>query len=269
MSTPNIPTDIQEPFHRAVLDALPVSVAVYEVVSPTEYRATFMNMTSVAGDPAVAANAVGKSLEELLPPSGAALLGKRFQDCLESGRTYTVEDQYQMPDFVMWTASTFAPVRNSEGRITHVMAMWKDITAEKQRELADQHKEEIIEQQSAALAELSTPLLSISDTTVVMPLVGAVDSRRVSQIMETLLTGVAVRRALIVILDITGVSIVDTQVANAFIRASQAVQLLGAQVVLTGIRPEVAQTLVQLGVDLRSIITRGTLRDGITYALQH
>jgi rsbT co-antagonist protein RsbR len=62
---------------------------------------------------------------------------------------------------------------------------------------------------------------------------------------------------------------VDTQVANAFIRASQAVSLLGAQVVLTGIRPEVAQTLVGLGVDLQGIITRSTLRDGITYALEH
>lgn len=70
------------------------------------------------------------------------------------------------------------------------------------------------------------------------------------------------------IVDITGVALVDTQVANALIRASQAVALLGAQVVLTGIRPEVAQTLVGLGVDLSSIVTRSTLRDGIHYALR-
>jgi rsbT co-antagonist protein RsbR len=101
-----------------------------------------------------------------------------------------------------------------------------------------------------------------------MPLVGAVDSRRVQQMMDALLSGVAESRASIVILDITGVSVVDTQVANAFIRASMAVKLLGARVVLTGIRPEVAQTLVGLGVDLSTIITRSTLRDGITYALQ-
>jgi rsbT co-antagonist protein RsbR len=148
--------------------------------------------------------------------------------------------------------------------------MMQDITAQKQREHEErQRQEEIIEQQQATLAELSTPLLTISDTTVVMPLVGAVDSLRVAQMMDTLLNGVSASRASTVILDITGVSIVDTQVANAFIRASQAVSLLGAQVVLTGIRPEVAQTLVGLGVDLRGIITRSTLRDGITYALQH
>jgi rsbT co-antagonist protein RsbR len=126
----------------------------------------------------------------------------------------------------------------------------------------------VIRHQQATLAELSTPLLSISESTVVMPLVGAVDSRRVQQMMESLLSGVAESRASIVILDITGVSVVDTQVANAFIRASQAVRLLGAQVVLTGIRPEVAQTLVGLGVELHSIITRSTLRDGIAYALK-
>ena len=148
--------------------------------------------------------------------------------------------------------------------------MMQDITAQKQREHEErQRQEEIIEQQQATLAELSTPLLTISDATVVMPLVGAVDSLRVAQIMDTLLNGVAASRASTVILDITGVSVVDTQVANAFIRASQAVSLLGAQVVLTGIRPEVAQTPVGLGVDLRGIITRSTFRDGITYALQH
>jgi anti-anti-sigma regulatory factor len=261
--------NLQEPFYRAVLDVLPISIVMYEVVSPAEYRLVFMNLHAVGGQVADATVGIGKRLEETLPAATAAKLVRRFQDCLSSGLSHTVEDSYQLPDFLMWTTSTFIPMHNADGRITHTLAVWKDITDEKQREFAErQHKEEIIEQQTAALAELSTPLLTISDTTVVMPLVGTVDSRRVTQIMDSLLQGVATSRASIVILDITGVAIVDTQVANAFIRASQAVQLLGAQVVITGIRPEVAQTLVQLGVDLRSIITRGTLRDGITYALQ-
>jgi len=76
------------------------------------------------------------------------------------------------------------------------LSAWKDISAEKQRALAEQqYKEEIIEQQTAALAEMSTPLLTISDTTVVMPLVGTVDSRRVAQLMDTLLQGVSASRA--------------------------------------------------------------------------
>ena len=85
--------------------------------------------------------------------------------------------------------------------------------------------------------------------------------------LETLLEGVAVSRASTAILDITGVPVVDTQVANALLRAAQAVKLLGAQVVLTGIRPEVAQTLVGLGADLSGIVTRATLQSGIAYGM--
>ena len=85
--------------------------------------------------------------------------------------------------------------------------------------------------------------------------------------METLLEGIGEQHASIAILDITGVRVVDTQVANALIRTAQAAQLLGARVILTGITPEVAQTLVQLGIDLRSVATRSTLQSGIAYAL--
>jgi rsbT co-antagonist protein RsbR len=103
---------------------------------------------------------------------------------------------------------------------------------------------------------------------VVLPLIGTVDSRRAQQVMETLLEGVATSRAQVAILDITGVVVVDTQVADALVRAAQAVKLLGAQVVLTGIRPEVAQTLVGLGVDLSGIVTRSTLQSGIAFAIE-
>jgi anti-anti-sigma factor len=100
-----------------------------------------------------------------------------------------------------------------------------------------------------------------------MPLIGAIDSSRAQQVIETLLAGVAASRATTAILDITGVQVVDTQAANALLRAAQAVKLLGAQVVLTGIRPEIAQTLVGLGLDLGGITTRATLQSGIAFAL--
>jgi anti-anti-sigma regulatory factor len=86
--------------------------------------------------------------------------------------------------------------------------------------------------------------------------------------METLLDGVAQQRARLVILDITGVTVVDSQVAQALIRAAQAVKLLGARVMLTGIQPQIAQTLVHLGVDLSGIQTRSSLQAGIATALR-
>ncbi|GAB4215519.1 MAG: hypothetical protein OHK0022_55500 [Roseiflexaceae bacterium] len=131
-----------------------------------------------------------------------------------------------------------------------------------------QLQEQVIAAQAAALAELSTPLIPISERIVVMPLIGAVDSQRAQQVLGTLLNGVAERRAQVAILDITGVPVVDTQVANALLQAAQAATLLGTRVVLTGIRPEIAQTLVGLGVDLRVVVTRGTLQAGIQYAME-
>ena len=128
-------------------------------------------------------------------------------------------------------------------------------------------QEEALRAQNAVLAELSTPLIPISDDVMVMPLIGAVDSRRAQQVMHALLEGTASRNARTVILDITGVPVVDTQVANALIGAARALRLLGAQVVLTGIRPEVAQTMVGLGVDLGSVTTRSSLQSGIAFAI--
>ena len=128
-------------------------------------------------------------------------------------------------------------------------------------------QQQVIEAQRAAIRELSTPLIPISDTAVIMPLVGAIDSVRAQQVIDTLLEGVAAYRAETAIVDITGVQVVDTQVANALVRAAQAVRLLGAQVILTGIKPQVAQTLVQLGVSLEGIRTTGSLQTGVRLAL--
>jgi anti-anti-sigma regulatory factor len=130
-------------------------------------------------------------------------------------------------------------------------------------------QEEMIRIQATALAELSTPLIPISERVMVMPLIGSLDEQRAQQVLDTLLHGIAGSSVQIAILDITGVPVVDTQVANGLVRAAQSVKLLGAQVVLTGIRPEVAQTLVGLGTDLSNIITRSSLASGIAFAADH
>jgi rsbT co-antagonist protein RsbR len=128
-------------------------------------------------------------------------------------------------------------------------------------------QDEMIRMQAAALEQLSTPLIPISEDILVMPLIGTIDSRRAQKMMETLLQGLVAHQARAVILDITGVPVVDSAVAQGLLRAAQAAQLLGAQVVLTGIRPEVAQTLVGIGANLRGIVTYSTLQNGISAAL--
>lgn len=161
--------------------------------------------------------------------------------------------------------------KTPDGEIDVLSTIIRDITAQKRAEEALRQsiaQEETIRAQQAALAELSTPLIPLSERVVVMPLIGSVDSRRAQMVMDTLLQGIAASHADVAILDITGVSVVDTQVANVFVRAAQAVKLLGAQVMITGIRPEVAQTLIGLGVDLSGIITRGSLQSGIALAMK-
>ena len=127
-------------------------------------------------------------------------------------------------------------------------------------------REEIIGMQDALLAELSSPLVPLTPEIVLMPLVGAVDAKRARRVIESLLAGLERQRAAVAIIDITGVTLVDAQVADTLVRASQAARLLGTEVVLTGIRAGVARTLVGLGLDLGAVATRKTLRDGIRCA---
>ena len=139
-----------------------------------------------------------------------------------------------------------------------------------ERRLAEVERErlqaDVISLQAAMLEELSTPLIPLSDEIVIMPLVGTVDSKRAAQMLEMVLRGVASKGARIAIIDITGVPTVDAYVASALIQAAHAVRLLGAEVVLTGIRSKVAQSLVNLGVELSSLVTRSSLQSGISYA---
>lgn len=115
--------------------------------------------------------------------------------------------------------------------------------------------------------ELSTPVVPVLEGILILPLIGFIDSDRAQRIMEGLLNGIVQHRAQVVILDVTGVPVVDTGVADHLVRAARAAGLLGAQPILVGIRPEVAQTIVGLGVHLHEIATRGDLRDGLEYAL--
>jgi rsbT co-antagonist protein RsbR len=176
---------------------------------------------------------------------------------------------FQRPDGTeIPVQSTGFVTRDMQGNINAVMGLFRDIT-EQQRSEQERAalQQQIIDAQRDALRELSTPLIPISDEVVIMPLIGAIDSNRAQMVMEALLEGIARHQASLVILDITGVSLVDTQVAQAFIQAAQAVRLLGAQVMLTGISPQIAQTLVTLGVDLGEIITHASLQAGIAAAL--
>ncbi len=127
---------------------------------------------------------------------------------------------------------------------------------------------EVLEKQREAVLELSTPVMNVWDGILALPLIGTIDTHRARQIMEVLLESVARERAAIVLLDITGVPVVDTNVAGHLIKTIRAAELLGTECLLVGIGPELAQTIVALGVDLRSITSTSDMRQGLTLAFQ-
>lgn len=128
--------------------------------------------------------------------------------------------------------------------------------------------EQIFSLQKTALQELSSPLIPIFENITVMPLIGTVDTERAKLIMENLLEGVVKHRSEVVLIDITGVPVVDTMVAHHIIQAIDAVRLIGAKCILVGIRPEIAQTIVNLGIDLSNLPTQSTMRKGFEAALE-
>ncbi len=135
----------------------------------------------------------------------------------------------------------------------------------------NQNLQETLEMQAHLLEtirELSTPVMPMLKGGILLPLVGHIDSDRAQQIMENLLAAVKKYRARVAVVDITGVSVVDTAVANSLLRAAHGANLIGAEVVLVGMRPEVARTIITLGLDLSGLITAGDLRSGIEYALR-
>jgi len=127
---------------------------------------------------------------------------------------------------------------------------------------------EMIKKQQQSIIELSTPVIPLMENILIVPLIGTIDSTRANQIMENILYGITERNAEIIIIDITGVPIVDSTIAQHLIKAYQASNLLGAKCILVGMRPEVAQTIVQLDIAFDEITTKISLAQGINYALQ-
>ena len=218
----------------------------------------------------------GYTAEEAIGAVSHTLLQTVFPAELREIERQLLKDGYWEGDLThrrrdgseVYVSSRWMLRRGANGAPLEMFEINTDITARKQAEEAQMRRqEEVIRAQANAIAELSTPLIPITDDVLVMPLIGMMDSMRAKQVMDSLLNGLASSRGRVAILDITGVPVVDTATANALIQAAHAARLLGAEVILTGIRPEVAQTLVAIDARLGQITTRGTLQSAIKFAL--
>jgi len=129
-----------------------------------------------------------------------------------------------------------------------------------------EQRERIIREQQAAIRELSTPVLRVRDRLLILPIIGGLDSQRARQLTQQLLSAIRETRAKVVVIDITGVGMIDLTVANHLVQTVEAARLMGARAIITGLSSEVAQTLVDLGVDLSMMQTVGDLQGGLEEA---
>ncbi|WP_437818370.1 STAS domain-containing protein [Sorangium sp. So ce1078] len=202
---------------------------------------------------------LGLNLFEIYPEEGTAVLRK----ALAGEMSYFVNEI----DGVHWEA-WYLPIQNERGDVTHVAGVTLDITASKRTEQELRAKLQLIERQQQVIRSLSTPIIQVWDRVLTLPLVGMFDSIRAADVMEGVLREVVRTQARYAILDLTGIEAMDTETVNHLLKLSGAIKLLGAEGIITGIHPAIAQTIVGLGVDLSSIETRSTLRQGLEHCIR-
>jgi rsbT co-antagonist protein RsbR len=169
-------------------------------------------------------------------------------------------------DRQIWFRARMLPLNDETGRPSHVALLHEDVTEEVAGRDAMAVAQAEIQGQRDAIDALASPIIQVWDGILTVPLVGAMDTRRTMNVAERLLESIVAFQADIVILDITGVPVVDTQVASALLQTARAITLLGCRPVLVGVSGEVAQTLVQLGIDLGQIVTLANLKAGLVWA---
>ncbi len=245
---------------QRVIDDLPY--AIYWKDRDLVYRGANRRFIADMGL-ADAAAIVGRTDDDLpWQPGEAEAFKREDRRLMADGQPIDRAETVLHPDGAQeWFETSKLPLRDTDGAVIGVVSSYLNITA---RKLA----ERTVQQQAELLDELSTPIIPISDEVLVVPAIGHMDTRRVGQMMQHILEAVAARHTTTVILDITGVPLVDTHAAQGFITIGQALQLIGARLILTGIRPEVAQAIVGLGIGLRGIVSYSTLQQGLQNVFQ-
>jgi len=158
------------------------------------------------------------------------------------------------------------PVGALTSTLNEMLGALKEARAQSERYSRDLHEKiAAIEAQEVAIAELSTPILEVWDGVLCMPIVGIVDSVRTSDMARTLLSMIVQTKARLALIDVTGIQVMDTRAVDHFLRMARAVRLLGARCVLSGVHPNVSQTIVHMGMDLKGIDTHRSIRDALRH----
>lgn len=213
---------------------------------------------------------IGQTAEELSPSVMAETIKlDHDRQVLTTEHVLEVEETTELAEEERTFMSIRFPIYDAEGTIYAVGSVATDITARKQAEQQQQRlQQEIIEAQQQMIAELSTPIIPIMERVIILPLVGSIDTHRARDITRSLLAGISRHRARVVILDITGVSVVDSGVAAHLDKTIQAARLKGAETIITGITDAVAETIVDLGIPWHELETVRDMQTGLALAME-
>jgi PAS domain S-box-containing protein len=195
-------------------------------------------------------------------------LGKKIEHTMTTGEPYSIEYRIRRPDgSIRWISAWGQASFDGQGKPIRLAGTAIDVTDRKREdaEKLEMHQR-VIDAQRDALRALGTPVIPLAHQTLATPLVGELTHERIAQLTEVLLNAVRDTSAQVVLLDLTGVSSIDTVAAEGLIKTGHAARLLGTQIVFTGVRPHVAKTLVDLGVDLGTFVLKANLQSGIEYA---
>lgn len=206
---------------------------------------------------------------ELVHEDDRAAISQRVEQVFGSAEPgYYIEHRLVRPDGEIRSLTSHGYLfRDADGKPLRLCGIVQDVTETKRKEEERAAmQQQVIDAQRESLRQLGAPIIPLASNTLAMPLVGTLTPERATIVTETLLHAVTERGAEFVILDVTGVPAVDTDVADGLLRVAQAVRLLGAEVALTGMQPGVARALVELGVDMSAFVTKADLQSGIAWA---
>jgi rsbT co-antagonist protein RsbR len=239
----------------AVLNQLPTPIMAIN----NDYELIFLNTAGL--------DLLGQSWEEVKGRTCHSLFDTiqcqtdecRMRQAMAEGKACTSRNEARIGARTIPIEYTAAPLKDGEGNIIggveYIIDITQTVRAEKK-----------LREQSKTIMEISTPAISLWEGIVVLPLVGIVDSMRAQQIMTAILSKIQETGAKIIIMDIQGVAAVDTAVANHLIKITKATKLMGCRCIISGISPAVAETIVQLGIDLGDVATNSNLKDALADA---
>ncbi len=190
----------------------------------------------------------------------SGLAEREMRVARETGRYETEGWRKRKDGTRFWANIVLSAMRDDEGNLVGYVKVARDLTERRAQE-------ELIRRQRDEILELSTPVIQVWERVLALPIIGTLDSNRASRLTESLLSQIADLQAEIVILDISGVPTIDTDVAQHLLKTVHAARLMGATSILSGVRPETAQAMVHLGIELGDLRSRNTLRDALQLAL--